>query len=107
MKVGMAIVLELPNLRQEHKKHPERRRGGGTQNDPPKVQGYGATLPPRRSGCQPEAWSGRTGESRTNAGTGTPCRPGAADPIGAGEAHGGRVRTAKGVADGSDLACEE
>jgi hypothetical protein len=34
-------------------------------------------------------------------------RPGAADAISGRRAHGGRVCTAKGVADGSDLACEE
>ena len=76
----------------------------------PKHNTAGARLGPLspHTGADASPRPGAEGLERAtaNARTGAAGRPGAADPIGTGEAHGGRVSTAKGMAEGSDLACE-
>ena len=72
----------------------ERTDSAGVGVDPKQITAgarLGPLSPPRRSGCQPEALGGKTGESLRTGGTGTHGRPGAAGPT-----KGQKKRTAGG-----------
>ena len=102
MNFWRCFCSDASELPQTEKTNPQRRCGGGNPKQITAGARLGPLSPPRRSGCQPEAWRGggerelgeRSTRSARPAGRGWPGIPRDRG------AHGGRVCTAKGASGG-------